>query len=73
MPYSKDHKAQSKERILKSATDLFCRYGFDKVSIGQVMKLAKMTPGAFMLTLNQKKRSIRPVFGRHYSAVKPPA
>lgn len=55
MPYSKDHKAQSKERILKSATDLFCRYGFDKVSIGQVMKLAKMTPGAFYAHFESKE------------------
>ena len=47
MPYSTDHKAKSKERILQSATKLFCRYGFEKVSISQVMKLAKMTHGAF--------------------------
>lgn len=47
MPYSAAHKARSRERILKAATELFCRHGFDKVSIGQIMKLAKMTHGAF--------------------------
>lgn len=47
MPYSAGHKAKSRERILKSATELFSRQGFEKVSIGQIMKLAKMTHGAF--------------------------
>ncbi|SJN14599.1 Transcriptional regulator, TetR family [Halomonas citrativorans] len=47
MPYPKSHKAKTRERILASATELFSRYGFNKVSIGQVMKLARMTHGAF--------------------------
>lgn len=55
MPYPKDHKAKSKDRILLSATDLFCRYGFDKVSINQVMRLAKMTPGAFYTHFESKE------------------
>lgn len=55
MPYPKDHKAKSKDRILQSATDLFCRYGFDKVSINEVMKLAKMTPGAFYAHFESKE------------------
>lgn len=55
MPYSKEHKFKSRERILKSATELFCRYGFDKVSINQVMKLAKMTHGAFYAHFDSKE------------------
>ncbi|MDN3556869.1 TetR/AcrR family transcriptional regulator [Halomonas maura] len=47
MPYSANHKARSRERILKSAIELFSRQGFEKVSIGQIMKLARMTHGAF--------------------------
>lgn len=47
MPYPKSHKSKTKERILASATELFSRNGFHKVSIGQIMKLAKMTHGAF--------------------------
>ncbi|MBB3139844.1 TetR/AcrR family transcriptional regulator [Halomonas organivorans] len=47
MPYSAAHKANSRERILKSAIELFSRRGFEKVSIGQIMKLARMTHGAF--------------------------
>lgn len=47
MPYPETHKAKTKARILQAATELFCRFGFDKVSIGQIMKLARMTHGAF--------------------------
>ena len=55
MPYSPDHKSKSKERILASATELFGRFGFDKVSINQVMKLARMTHGAFYAHFESKE------------------
>jgi len=55
MPYSKEHKSKSKDRILKSATELFFRYGFDKVSIHQIMKLARMTHGAFYAHFESKE------------------
>ncbi|WP_027328530.1 TetR/AcrR family transcriptional regulator [Marinimicrobium agarilyticum] len=55
MPYSKAHKSRSKDRILKSASELFARYGFDKVSIGQIMKLARMTHGAFYAHFESKQ------------------
>lgn len=55
MPYSKDHKLRSKNRILRSATELFCREGFEKVSIGQIMKLARMTHGAFYAHFESKE------------------
>ena len=42
-----DRKAKSRERILQSAIELFSREGFEKVSLSQIMKLAKMTHGAF--------------------------
>ncbi|CAM3619940.1 TetR/AcrR family transcriptional regulator [Halomonas sp. FME1] len=47
MPYPQSHKSKTKARILASAAELFSRKGFQKVSIGQIMKLAKMTHGAF--------------------------
>ncbi|MFA9421104.1 MAG: TetR/AcrR family transcriptional regulator [Gammaproteobacteria bacterium] len=55
MPYSPDHKFKSKKRILASATELFCQFGFDKVSINQVMKLARMTHGAFYAHFESKE------------------
>ncbi len=62
MPYSENHKALSKERILQSATNLFCRYGFDKVSITQVMKLARMTHGAFYAHFESKEALYKEAF-----------
>lgn len=55
MPYSSDHKTETKNRILQSATELFCRHGFEKVSIGQIMKLARMTHGAFYAHFESKE------------------
>lgn len=55
MPYSSAHKASSRERILKSAIELFSRNGFNKVSIGQIMKLAKLTHGAFYAHFDSKE------------------
>ncbi|WP_375055300.1 TetR/AcrR family transcriptional regulator [Zobellella sp. DQSA1] len=55
MSYSKVHKSQSKARILASATELFCRYGFEKVSIAKIMKLARMTHGAFYAHFESKE------------------
>ncbi|TFH87888.1 TetR/AcrR family transcriptional regulator [Billgrantia azerbaijanica] len=59
MPYSTAHKAQSRERILKSAIELFSRHGFEKVSIGQIMKLAKLTHGAFYAHFASKEALYR--------------
>ena len=55
MPYSTDHKAKLRERILSSAIELFSRKGFEKVSIGQIMTLAKMTHGAFYGHISSKE------------------
>jgi AcrR family transcriptional regulator len=55
MPYTKDHKSKTKDRILNSATELFCRNGFEKVSISQIMKLARMTHGAFYAHFESKE------------------
>lgn len=55
MPYPKDRKQSSKQRILSSATELFCQYGFDRVSIGQIMSLARMTHGAFYAHFESKE------------------
>jgi len=62
MPYAKDHKAKSKNRILTSATELFSRYGFDKVSIAQIMRAAKMTHGAFYAHFESKEALFRASF-----------
>jgi TetR/AcrR family transcriptional regulator, transcriptional repressor for nem operon len=47
MPYSKEHKEKSREKILASAHKLFTSRGYDAVSINKVMAACKMTRGAF--------------------------
>ena len=68
MPYTTERKLSSRQRILNSATELFCRYGFDKVSINQVMSLARMTHGAFYSHFESKEalftESLRQTFVR---------
>ena len=59
MPYSKEHKLRSKERILLCATELFARYGFDRVSIQEIMRKARMTHGAFYAHFESKENLFR--------------
>lgn len=47
MPYSPEHKARTRERIVHAARRLFNRHGFEQVSIDQVMSEAGMTRGGF--------------------------
>lgn len=47
MPYPKGHHAEVKKRIIDSARRLFNRYGFECVSITQIMKSAGLTHGGF--------------------------
>jgi AcrR family transcriptional regulator len=78
MPYPSHHKEKSKRRILKSATDLFARYGFDRVSITEVMHRAGMTHGAFYTHFSSKEALYRESFraalkrGRAFRLMKGP-
>lgn len=47
MPYSSEHKAQTRERIVHVARRLFNRHGFEQVSIDRVMSEAGLTRGGF--------------------------
>jgi len=47
MPYSAEHKAQSRAKITESARILFNRHGFQDVTIDMVMENAGLTRGAF--------------------------
>ncbi|MCU7918504.1 MAG: TetR/AcrR family transcriptional regulator [Candidatus Thiodiazotropha sp. (ex Epidulcina cf. delphinae)] len=62
MPCPKDRKEKSRDLILNAAVDLFSRYGFDRVSIGQIMKMAKMTHGAFYAHFESKEALYRASF-----------
>ena len=47
MPYSADHKAKTRARIVEAARILFNRHGFQGVTIDEVMAQAGLTRGGF--------------------------
>lgn len=47
MPYSAQHKRDTRQRILESARRLFNNKGFAEVSIGEIMENAGLTHGGF--------------------------
>ena len=47
MPYPAGHRERTRERIVRSARDLFNRHGFTEVSIDEVMAHAGLTRGGF--------------------------
>ncbi|GAA0472497.1 TetR/AcrR family transcriptional regulator [Parasphingorhabdus litoris] len=47
MPYSAEHKQQTRARIIEAARILFNRYGFQDVTIDMVMENAGLTRGGF--------------------------
>lgn len=54
MPWSSEQKEITRERILESAVKLFSAYGFDNVTINDVMKEAQLTHGAFYAHFSSK-------------------
>lgn len=47
MPYPVGHRAQTKKKIVDSARRLFNRYGFESVTLQQIMAGAGLTHGGF--------------------------
>ncbi|MFP5389989.1 MAG: TetR/AcrR family transcriptional regulator [Gammaproteobacteria bacterium] len=47
MPYTSEHKAATRARIVESARKLFNQHGFDAMSIDQIMAGAGLTRGGF--------------------------
>ncbi|MDH5547846.1 MAG: TetR/AcrR family transcriptional regulator [Gammaproteobacteria bacterium] len=54
MPYTGEHKQQSRQRILESAYRLFSSRGYDNVSINEIMNEASMTRGGFYAHFENK-------------------
>ena len=55
MPWPKEQKQRSRERIVKSAYALFAARGYDNVTIGDVMREAQLTHGAFYSHFDSKQ------------------
>ena len=54
MPYPAAHRAETKKKIIDSARRLFNRYGFENVSISQIMAGAELTHGGFYTYFKSK-------------------
>jgi len=55
MPYSKEHKAQSRAKIIEAARILFNHHGFHAVTIDQIMEKAGLTRGGFYAHFKNKE------------------
>src|SRR5258705_1579174 len=55
MRYPKEEPAAKHERIVKEASRLFRERGFENVSVGEVMKAAGLTHGAFYAHFSSKE------------------
>jgi AcrR family transcriptional regulator len=47
MPYSREHRKRTREKVVQSARLLFNRHGFNGVSIDRIMAAAGLTRGSF--------------------------
>lgn len=47
MPWSPDHKARTRERIVRAASKLFRRRGYEQSGVDEVMAAADLTRGGF--------------------------
>jgi TetR/AcrR family transcriptional regulator, transcriptional repressor for nem operon len=54
MPYPPGHRTEMKKKIIDSARRLFNRYGFESVSISQIMAGAQLTHGGFYAYFHSK-------------------
>ena len=63
MPYPAGHRVEVKRRIVDSARRLFNRYGFDNVSISQIMGGANLTHGGFYSYFKTKSDLYSEVLG----------
>jgi TetR/AcrR family transcriptional regulator, transcriptional repressor for nem operon len=63
MPYPAGHRADVKKRIINSARKLFNRYGFECVSLNQIMAGAGLTHGGFYNYFQSKSDLYSEVLG----------
>ena len=70
MPYTKDHKAQTRDRIVEAARAAFNRRGFLEVSIDDIMADAGLTRGGFYNHFPNKEALLVAAID-HYSQCKP--
>lgn len=72
MPYTKEHKQRTRERIVRSATLRFATQGFARTSIEQIMADSQLTRGAFYAYFHSKADLYREAMAHCASAGTPP-
>ncbi len=70
MRYPAEETAAKHERIVREASRLFCERGFENVTVGEVMKAAGLTHGAFYAHFGSKQelQEAAVVYGQALSA-----
>jgi TetR/AcrR family transcriptional regulator, transcriptional repressor for nem operon len=63
MPYPAGHRTEMRKKIVESARRLFNRYGFDAVSIAEIMEGAGLTHGVFYSYFGSKSALYSEVLG----------
>jgi AcrR family transcriptional regulator len=63
MPYPDGHRNETRRKIVDSARKLFNRYGFERVSIDQIMEGAGLTRGGFYSYFDNKSALYTEVLG----------
>jgi TetR/AcrR family transcriptional repressor of nem operon len=62
MPWSKEHKRETRQRIVQSAADAFREGGLDGVGVADIMKRAGLTHGGFYAHFKSKDDLVKAAF-----------
>lgn len=66
MPLSKQHKAETRQKILQAAGRLFRKHGLNGVSIDEIMDTAGLTRGGFYAHFSSKNELFRTVLRNNH-------
>ncbi len=70
MRYSKQHKAETRSRIIETAAPLFRRFGFNAVSVEKLMNAVSLTRGGFYAHFESKEALIETILTRNAGLVR---
>jgi TetR/AcrR family transcriptional repressor of nem operon len=62
MPWSNEHKRETRERIVQAAADAFRERGVDSVGVAAIMKRAGLTHGGFYAHFKSKDDLVKAAF-----------
>jgi TetR/AcrR family transcriptional regulator, transcriptional repressor for nem operon len=62
VPWSKEHKRETRERIVRAAADAFRERGIDGLGVADIMKRAGLTHGGFYAHFKSKDELVKAAF-----------